>query len=47
MSGSVAYYFKNEIEKIAKEKNYTINKIVKDPIKYLCDFHIKQNNFTR
>lgn len=41
MSGSVAYYFKNEIEKIAKEKGYTINKIVKDPIKQLCDFHIK------
>ena len=41
MTGSVAYYFKNEIEKTAKEKGYTINKIVKDPIKYLCDFHIK------
>ena len=41
MSGSVAYYFKNEIEKTAKKKGYTINKIVKDPIKHLCDFHIK------
>ena len=41
MTGSVAHYFKNEIEKTAKEKGYTINKIVKDPIKHLCDFHIK------
>ena len=41
MTGSVAHYFKNEIEKTAKEKGYTINEIVKDPIKHLCDFHIK------
>ena len=41
MTGSVAHYFKNEIEKIAKEKGYNINEIVKDPIKQLCNFHIK------
>jgi|TARA_B110000881_G_scaffold207884_1_gene212485 glucosamine kinase len=41
MTGSIAYYFKDEIELVAKMKGYKIIKVVKDPINQLCDFHIK------
>ena len=41
LTGSIAYYFKNEILMVANEKNLIIEKIEKDPINHLCDFHVK------
>ena len=40
LTGSIAYYFKNEILMVAKEKKVIIEKIEKDPINHLCDFHL-------
>ena len=40
LTGSIAYYFKNEILTVAKEKKIIIEKIEKDPINHLCDFHL-------
>ena len=45
LTGSIAYYFKNEILMVAKEKKLIIEKIEKDPINHLCDFHYKYNRF--
>ena len=45
LTGSIAYYFKNEISTVANEKNLIIEKIEKDPINHLCDFHYKYNKF--
>ena len=45
LTGSIAYYFKNEILMVAKEKKLIIEKIEKDPINHLCDFHYKYNKF--
>ena len=45
LTGSIAYYFKNEILMVANEKNLIIEKIEKDPINHLCDFHYKYNRF--
>ena len=44
-TGSIAYYFKNEILTVANEKKLIIKKIEKDPINHLCDFHYKYNKF--
>ena len=41
MTGSIAYYFKDEIKIIAKKNELKIVNILKDPIKQLCEFHIK------
>ena len=40
MTGSIAYYFKDEIKIIAKKNELKIVNILKDPIKQLCEFHI-------
>jgi len=40
MSGSIAYYFKDEIRVVAKGNGFKILKVVKDPIDQLCNFHI-------
>ena len=45
LTGSIAYYFKNEILMVAKEKKLIIERIEKDPINHLCDFHYKYNRF--
>ena len=45
LTGSIAYYFKNEISTVANEKNLIIEKIEKDPINHLCYFHYKYNRF--
>ena len=45
LTGSIAHYFKNEILMVAKEKKLIIEKIEKDPINHLCDFHYKYNRF--
>jgi hypothetical protein len=40
--GSVAYFLSNEINKIAKEKECKIGKIIQKPIKGLINFHTEK-----
>ena len=41
MSGSIAYYFKDEIKEVAEKYQLKILKVVIDPISELCEYHIK------
>ncbi|MBI4946720.1 MAG: hypothetical protein HY840_09995 [Bacteroidetes bacterium] len=40
--GSVAFYFKNILKEVAKEKGVTITKIIETPIEELVKFHLKE-----
>lgn len=42
--GSVAFYFKNEIEFICKDNNIQLGKVLRSPITKLVDFHIDLSN---
>ncbi len=41
LSGSVAYYFRNEISKVSDLYQIKIIKVLKDPINHLVDFHVE------
>ena len=41
LSGSVAYYFKNEISNVSDLYQIKIVKVLKDPINHLVDFHVE------
>ena len=41
LSGSVAYYFKNEISYVSDLYQIKIVKVLKDPINHLVDFHVE------
>ena len=41
LSGSIAYFFQNEIKNVSKLYNINIVKIIKDPINHLLGFHVK------
>tara|TARA_B100000989_G_C19526062_1_gene466934 strand:- start:1581 stop:2399 length:819 start_codon:yes stop_codon:yes gene_type:complete len=41
LSGSLAYYFINEISKVSNLYQIKIIKVLKDPINHLVDFHVK------
>ena len=41
LSGSVAYYFKNEISYVSDLYKIKIVKVLKDPINHLVDFHVE------
>ncbi len=40
--GSVAYYFEETLEQVAKDLNFKVGKIVQKPIEALSDYHQKQ-----
>ncbi len=40
LSGSIAYYFENEIKDVSKLFNISIIKILRDPINHLIDYHV-------
>ena len=41
LSGSVAYYFRNEISKVSDLYQIKIIRVLKDPINHLVDFHVE------
>ena len=41
LSGSVAYYFRNEISKVSDLHQFKIIKVLKDPINQLVNFHVE------
>ena len=41
LSGSVAYYFRNEISNVSDLYQIKIIKVLKDPINHLVDFHVE------
>ena len=42
LSGSIAYFFQNEIKNVSQLYNINVLvKIIKDPINHLVDFHVK------
>tara|TARA_B100001287_G_scaffold155055_1_gene130386 strand:- start:171 stop:989 length:819 start_codon:yes stop_codon:yes gene_type:complete len=41
LSGSIAYFFEDEIKKVAGSFNINIIKIIKDPINHLVEYHVK------
>jgi hypothetical protein len=43
--GSIAYYFKDTLEEVAKNYRFTIGKIVKKPVTPLADYYCKKLNF--
>ncbi len=46
--GSIAHYFRDELDQVASELGFTIGNIVKKPIDALADYHIKlQENITQ
>ena len=40
LSGSIAYFFQNEIKNVSQLYNINVVKIIKDPINHLIDFHV-------
>ena len=40
LSGSIAYFFQNEIINVSQLYNINVVKIIKDPINHLVDFHV-------
>ncbi|WP_421920750.1 ATPase [Marinifilum sp.] len=42
--GSIAYYFKNELMKVAKKLNLLTGKIIKSPLEGLVEYHIAELN---
>ena len=40
LSGSIAYFFQNEIKNVSQLYNINVVKIIKDPINHLVDFHV-------
>ena len=40
LSGSIAYFFQNEIKNVSQLYNINVIKIIKDPINHLVDFHV-------
>ncbi|NOU61817.1 ATPase [Marinifilum caeruleilacunae] len=40
--GSIAYYFKNELNKVAEKLNLQTGKIIKSPLEGLVEFHIAE-----
>lgn len=40
--GSIAYYFRDQLERVAKELGFTIGNVVKKPIHSLTDFHVQK-----
>jgi len=45
--GSVAYYFKDILEEVAKKHSFTVGKIEKRPVEPLADYHINQYQLTK
>lgn len=45
--GSIAYYFKSELQKVADDLGFTIGNIVKKPITALGDYHAAQTPTTQ
>lgn len=43
--GSIAYYFKDTLEEVAKNYRFTVGKIVKKPVTPLADYYCKKLNF--
>lgn len=41
--GSIAYFFKDEIKEVAKKHDFTVGKIIKNPIVSLIEYHTKNN----
>ena len=41
LSGSIAYYFKDQIKNVSESFNINIIKIIKDPINHLVEYHVK------
>ena len=41
LSGSIAYFFEKEIQKISKLFEIKVIKVIKDPINHLVNFHVK------
>ncbi|MFA6925308.1 MAG: ATPase [Bacteroidales bacterium] len=42
--GSIAFAFKDIVSKTAKENNINLNKIIKDPVPELINFHLKKTS---
>ncbi|PXX96074.1 ATPase [Marinifilum breve] len=40
--GSIAYYFKNELNKVAEKLNLQTGKVIKSPLEGLVEFHIAE-----
>ena len=40
LSGSIAYFFQNEIKNVSQLYNINVVKIIKDPINHLVEFHV-------
>ena len=41
LSGSIAYFFEDEIKKVSESFDVNIIKIIKDPINHLVEYHVK------
>ena len=41
LSGSIAYFFEDEIKKASKSYNINVIKVIKDPINHLVEYHVK------
>lgn len=39
--GSIAFHFQDELKEVAKDYDFDIRKIIKEPIKNLVDYHVK------
>lgn len=43
--GSIAYYFRDVLEEVAKNYRFTIGRIIKKPVTYLADYYCKKLNY--
>lgn len=43
--GSIAYYFRDVLEEVAKNYRFTIGKIIKKPVTSLADYYCKKLNY--
>ena len=41
LSGSIAYFFEDEIKKVSESFNINVIKVIKDPINHLVEYHVK------